>query len=42
MEEEAFDILDHGYGTPEYDSDGEIIHIHNSKERKKTESFLKA
>lgn len=41
VEEEAFEIVDQQYGTPEYDSCGEIIHVHNSKKRKKSDCFLK-
>lgn len=41
VEEEAFEIVDQQYGTPEYDSCGEIIHVHNNKKRKKTDCFLK-
>jgi len=41
LEDEAFKIVDNYYGVPEYNEDGNIIHVHNQKEIRKLESFLK-
>lgn len=41
LEDEAFKIVDKNYGVPEYDKDGNIIHVHNQKETRKLESFFK-
>ncbi|TCI52068.1 hypothetical protein EVJ30_10610 [Exiguobacterium sp. SH5S13] len=41
IKEEAFRIIDNVYGIPEYDYNGNIVHVHHSANRKESNYFLK-